>query len=127
MSKSVTNYKVEIKEDTLNGTLNSELFKVMCARGDVNSISVSEIVGEHITITGTAEAAITIGEDIIETSYFDTEEKGIIHCGTGTMFDESVSDYAEFTNKFIVREVKCKKGKGYKAVPHLAQETSYEN
>lgn len=122
-----TNYKVEIKEDTLNGTLNSELFKVMCARGDVNSISVSEIVGEHITITGTAEAVITIGEDVIETSYFDTEEKGVIHCGTDTMFDNSVANYAEYTNKFIVREVKCKKGKGYKAIPQLAQETSYEN
>lgn len=122
-----TNYKVEIKEDTLNGTLNSELFKVMCARGDVNSISASELVGEHITITGTAEAVITIGEDVIETSYFDTVEKGVIHCGTGTMFDESVGDYTDYTNKFIVREVKCKKGKGYKAVPQLAQETSYEN
>ena len=127
MSKSVTNYKVEIKPDTLIGSLNSELFEVMCTRGDVNSISVSELVGEHITIKGSAEATITIGEDVIKTSYFDTEEKGVIHCGTGTMFDESIGDYIDYTNKFIVREVKCKKGKGYKAVPQLAQETSYEN
>lgn len=127
MEKSKTNYIVEIKEDTVSGSLNNDLFRVMCARGDVNSISVSELVGEHITITGNALADITVNDDVIHTEYFDTVEKGIIHCGSGTMFSDSVSDYIEYTNKFIIRGVKCKKGKGYKAVPLLAEETSYEN
>lgn len=99
------------------GALDNDLFRVMVAKGDITSTPVSELVDEKLTINGTCSVHIVTDEKEFNLSYFNTLEKGIVHCGAGTLFDETHSDYMEYTNTFIVKKVKCKMGIAYKAVP----------
>lgn len=116
--KKTEKYVVTINK--VSGTLDNDLFKKMASKGDITSISAAEAVEQVITVTGTANATIETDEKTFEMSYFNTEEYGIIHCGGGTLFDETLSDYmADGVSKFRVNSVKCKKGTGYKAVPVL--------
>lgn len=116
--KAKKKYVVTINE--VSGTLDNDLFKKMASKGDITSVSVTAIVEQSITVTGTANATIETDEKTFEMSYFNTEEYGIIHCGGGTLFDETLSDYmTDGVNKFRVNSVKCKMGTGYKAVPVL--------
>ena len=115
--KTKKKYVVTINE--VSGTLDNDLFKKMASKGDITSVSVTEVVDQTITVTGTANATIETDEKTFEMSYFNTEEYGIIHCGGGTLFDETLSDYIDVVSKFRVNPVKCKMGTGYKAVPVL--------
>lgn len=99
------------------GALDNDLFKVMVSKGDITSTAVSELIDEKLTINGTCSVHIVTDEKEFNLVYFNTVEKGIVHCGAGTLFDESHSDYMEYTNTFIVKKVKCKMGTAYKAVP----------
>lgn len=111
-------YVVTLNE--VSGTLDNEIFKKMASKGDITSVSVSELINMTITVTGTAEATIETDKSNFKMSYFNTEEYGIIHCGGKTLFDESLSDYmADGISKFRVISVKCKNGTGFKAVPVL--------
>lgn len=111
-------YVVTLNE--VSGTLDNDLFKKMASKGDITSVSVIEVVGQEITVSGMASATIETDEKTFNMSYFNTEEYGIVHCGGGTLFDESLSDYmADGVSKFRVNSVKCKMGIGYKAVPVL--------
>ena len=108
---------------TINGTegsLDNDLFRKMASKGDISSVSVTELKGQTITINGSANATIETDEKTFSMAYFNTEEYGIVHCGGGTLFDESVGDYlADGVKEFRVIAVKCKMGTGYKAVPVL--------
>lgn len=109
-------YVVTINE--VSGTLDNDLFKKMASKGDITSISVIEIVDQIITVNGTAYATIETDEKTFKMAYFNTEEYGIVHCGGGTLFDETLTDYMQDgVNRFRVNSVKCKMGTGYKAVP----------
>jgi hypothetical protein len=111
-------YVVVINE--VSGTLDKELFKKMASKGDITSVSVTELVEQEITVTGTASATIETDEKTFKMSYFNTEEYGIVHCGGGTLFEETLFDYlSDGVSKFRVNSVKCKMGTGYKAVPVL--------
>ena len=111
-------YVVTINE--ASGTLDNDLFKKMASKGDITSVSVKEIVGQEITVTGAASAKIETDEKTFEMSYFNTDEYGIIHCGGGTLFEETLLDYlSDGVSMFRVNSVKCKMGTGYKAVPVL--------
>lgn len=104
----------------VSGTLDNDLFKKMASKGDITSVSVTELVEQTITVTGIASATIETDEKTFKMSYFNTEEYGIIHCGGGTLFDDSISDYmTDDVFKFRVISVKCRMGTGYKAVPVL--------
>ena len=117
MAKNNTkNYEVSIIS-TPTGALDNDLFRVMVAKGDITSTPVTELVDEKLTINGTCSVHIVTDEKEFNLAYFNTVEKGIVHCGGGTLFDESHSDYMEYTNTFIVKKVKCKMGTAYKAVP----------
>lgn len=116
--KTKKKYVVTINE--VSGTLDNDLFKKMASKGDITSVSVTEVVGQEITVTGTASATIETDEKSFEMSYFNTEEYGIVHCGGGTLFEETLFDYLSLeVSKFRVNSVKCKMGTGYKAVPVL--------
>lgn len=99
------------------GALDNDLFRVMVSNGDITSTPVTELVDEKLTINGTCGVHVITDEKEFNLTYFNTVEKGIVHCGGGTLFDESHSDYMEYTNTFIVKKVKCKMGTAYKAVP----------
>ena len=99
------------------GALDNELFRVMVSNGDITSTPVTELVDEKLTINGTCSVHVITDKKEFNLVYFNTVENGIVHCGGGTLFDESHSDYMEYTNTFIVKKVKCKMGTAYKAVP----------
>lgn len=112
--------KYIVTVDAVSGTLDNDLFKKMASKRDITSVPVSEIVGQEITVTGTARATIETDKKTFKMSYFNTEEYGIVHCGCGTLFDATLSDYMDGgVSKFRVNSVECKMGTGYKAVPVL--------
>ena len=121
MATQKTKKKYVVTINDVSGTLDNDLFKkIMASRGDIASVSVTEVVDQTITVTGSANATIETDEKTFKMSYFNTEEYGIVHCGGGTLFDETLSDYmADGVSKFRVNSVKCKMGIGYKAVPVL--------
>ena len=99
------------------GALDNDIFRVMVSKGDITSTPVTELVDEKLTINGTCSVHVITDEKEFNLVYFNTVEKGIVHCGGCTLFDESHSDYMEYTDTFIVKKVKCKMGSAYKAVP----------
>lgn len=115
--------KFNVTINSVTGTLDNEIFKKMASKGDITSVSVSNCSGKKVTITGKAEATIETEEKTFNCVYFNTDEYGIIHCGAGTMFDESYDDYSDMTDTFLVSCIKCKMGKGYKAVPKMEDNT----
>ena len=117
MSKNSTKKYVVTIISEPTGALDNELFRVMLSKGDITSTPVIELVDEKLTINGTCSVHVITDEKEFNLEYFNTVEKGIVHCGGGTLFDESYSDYKEYTNTFIVKKVKCKMGSAYKAVP----------
>lgn len=116
MANKTKKYEARIEGEAI-GALNNDLFKVMVAKGDVTSTPITDLVDERITINGRCTVHITTDEKEFNHTYYNTLEKGIIHCGGGTLFDETYNDYSEYTNTFIVKKVKCKMGSAYKAVP----------
>lgn len=117
MTKNKTKkYEVTIIEEP-TGVLDSDIFRMMVSKGDITSTPVTELVDEKLTINGTCSVQVVTDEKEFNLEYFNTVEKGIVHCGGGTLFDESYSDYMKYTNTFIVKKVKCKMGTAYKAVP----------
>lgn len=117
MAKNNTKkYEVSITSAPI-GALDNDLFRVMVSKGDITSTAVSELIDEKLTINGACSVHIVTDEKEFNLTYFNTIEKGIVHCGGGTLFDESFTDYMEYTNTFIVKKVKCKMGTAYKAVP----------
>ena len=109
-------FNVEVKK--VNGTCDSELFKLMASKGDITSISVSELVNNEFTVKGYAEAVVTTDERTVERLYIDTEEFGLIHTSSDT-FKKGFKDYAVYTSTISIVCVKAKLGTCYKCVPVL--------
>lgn len=113
-------FNVEVKK--VNGTCDSELFKLMASKGDITSISVSELVNNEFTVKGYAEATVTTDERTVERLYVDTEEFGLIHTSSDT-FKKGFADYVVYTSTMRVVGVKAKLGTCYKCVPVLNKVT----
>jgi len=119
MANNSTNkkkYEVTILGDP-TGALDNELFRVMVSKGDITSTPITALVNERLTINGTCAVHVVTDEKEFNLEYYNTVEKGIVHCGGDTLFAESYIDYSEYTDTFIVKKVKCKMGSAYKAVP----------
>lgn len=115
-SKKTKKYVVEILGEPTDA-LDNDLFRIMVSKGDITSTAISELVNERLTINGTCSVHVVTDKKEFNLEYYNTIEKGIVHCGGDTLFAESYSDYSEYTDTFIVKEVKCKMGIAYKAVP----------
>ena len=109
-------FNVEVKK--VSGTCDSELFKLMASKGDITSISVSELVNNEFTVKGYAEAVVTTDERTVERLYIDTEEFGLIHTSSDT-FKKGFKDYVAYTSTMRIVGVKAKLGTCYKCVPVL--------
>lgn len=109
-------FNVEVKK--VNGTCDSELFKLMASKGDITSLSVSELVNNEFTVKGYAEASVTTDERTVERLYIDTEEFGLIHTSSDT-FKKGFKDYVVYTSIMRIVGVKAKLGTCYKCVPVL--------
>ena len=109
-------FNVEVKN--VSGTCDSELFKLMASKGDITSISVSELVNNEFTVKGYAETVVTTDERTVERLYIDTEELGLIHTSSDT-FKKGFKDYVVYTSTMRIVGVKAKLGTCYKCVPVL--------
>ena len=109
-------YEVELKKAV--GSCDSELFKKMAKRGDLQATKVASLVDSEITVKGYAGANVKTDDKEFVLFYFDTVEYGLISTGS-EIFAESLIEYFEDTKKFRIAEIKTKKGKTYKANPQL--------
>lgn len=116
MAKNKT-YVVTVKQT--QGSLDTDLFKKMAEKGDITATSAQEMINAKITIKGMADVDVHTDERDYSLTYVDTEEYGLLQSSTGSMFINSIHDYKEDTDSFIIKEVKCKLGKGVKAVPEF--------
>ena len=111
-----TNFKVTIHSTT--GTCDTNLFKKMCERGDLNSVRVKDAVGDIIKVTGIADVTIECnGEEPFDIYYYATDN-GIYSSGS-ELFYESVTDYIDECNTFKIITIKTKRGTAFKASPIL--------
>lgn len=109
-------YDVLIKEKA--GSCDNSLFEKMAKKGDLTATKLAEVIGKEITIKGFAKVHIVTDSKEFDVYYFDTEEYGLISSGS-EIFANSVKDYFGEVEKVIIKEVKTKQGKTYKAVPVL--------
>ena len=116
MPKSERKYEVSILES--EGSCKSNLFEKMAKRGDLTSTKLANVIGCEVEIVGYAKVKIVTDEKEFELMYIDTNEYGLVSTGSEIFYD-SVKEYLEDTKQFILKEVKTKKGKTYKAVPKL--------
>ena len=72
----------------------------------------------EVEIVGYAKVKVVTEDKEFELMYIDTNEYGLVSTGSEIFYD-SVKEYLEDTKQFILKEVKTKKGKTYKAVPKL--------
>jgi len=114
MKKETKGFEVTL--DNATGTLNTELFKKMCSKSDVTSISITELVGCTFTPQGDADCHIKTTEREIDRTYIDTVEYGIIHTGSPTFLD-GYADYRGECDTMRIVAVKAKLGTCYKCVP----------
>ena len=110
------NYKVEIEKAV--GSCDSNIFKKMASKGDVNAISITGLVGEVVQVSGYAKVHITTKDKDFETYYIATYDGRVFSTGS-EYFIESLADYLDDVTTFRIVEVKTKKGKTYKASPVL--------
>lgn len=116
MEKKKT-YVVTVKQT--QGSLDTDLFKKMAEKGDITATNAQEMTNAKITIKGMADTDVHTDERDFGLSYVDTEEYGLLQASTGSMFINSINEYKDDTDSFIIKEVKCKLGRGVKAVPEF--------
>ena len=109
-------FNVEVK--SVSGTCDSELFKLMASKGDITSISVSELVNNAFTVKGYSEAVVTTDDRTVKRLYIDTEEFGLIHTSSDT-FKKGFKTYVVYASTMRIVGVKAKLGLCYKCVPVL--------
>lgn len=108
-----TNFKVTIKNAT--GICDTELFRKVCERGDLNALRVKDCVGDIIHVNGTCDVTIQHDDEIFDITYYACDE-GVYSTGSG-VFNESVTNYIDDINTFRITSIKTKKGVSYKASP----------
>ena len=113
-AKTNSNFKVTIHSTT--GTCDTNIFKKMCERGDLNSVRVKDAVGDIIKVNGIADVTIECnGEEPFDIHYYATDN-GIYSSGS-ELFYESVTDYIDECNTFKIINIKTKRGTAFKASP----------
>lgn len=114
MKKETKGFEVTLNNAT--GTLNTELFKKMCAKGDVTSTAIVDLVGCTFTPQGDADCHIKTTEREFDRTYIDTVEFGIIHTAS-SIFLGGYADYSGECDTMRIVAVKAKLGTCYKCVP----------
>lgn len=115
-NKNENFYKVEIEKAV--GSCDSNLFKKMASKGDVNAVSITTLVDKVVTVSGYAKVHVQTKDKDFETYYIATIDGRYFSTGS-EYFIESLADYLDDISTFRIVEVKTKKGKTYKASPVL--------
>ena len=116
MEENKNFYEVEIQKAV--GSCDSNLFKKMASKGDVNAVSITTLIGKVVTVTGYAKVHIKTKDKDFETYYIATDDGQYFSTGS-EYFIQSIEDYIDDISTFRLVEVKTKKGKTYKASPVL--------
>lgn len=124
MKKETKGFEVTLNNAT--GTLNTELFKKMCAKGDVTSTAITQLVGKIFTPTGSANVHIKTNDKEYDRLLIDTKEYGIIHTSSA-VFEDGFSDYSGECDSMRIVGVKAKLGTCYKCVPVITTTESTDN
>ena len=106
----------EVTLNNATGTLNTNLFKKMCAKGDVTSTDITKLVGCTFTPQGDADCHIKTTVREFDRTYIDTVEYGIIHTAS-PIFLDGYADYKGDCNTMRIVAVEAKLGTCYKCVP----------
>ena len=115
-NKTNSNFKVTIHSTT--GACDTNLFKKMCERGDLNSVRVKGAVGDIIKVNGIANVTIECnGEEPFDIHYY-APDNGTYSSGS-ELFYESVTDYIDECSTFKIITIKTKRGMAFKASPIL--------
>ena len=102
------------------GSCDSDLFKKMIERGDIEATSVKNSVGEIVKINGYATVHIENDDKEFDIDYYATDD-GFISSGS-TYFKDSVVAYYDDGKKLKICSIKTNKGTSYKACPVLGEE-----
>ena len=108
-------YNVEIVE--AKGACDSEIFKKMASRGDIQADKVADNIDKVIRLTGYAVCHVTTSEKEFDMNYYSTDT-GMLASGS-QFFKESVEDYYGDIDTFKIVSIKTKKGTTYKVTPVL--------
>ena len=123
MAKKENNKNFEITLINAEGTCDTTLFKKMINKADVASTSITKLVGNTFTPTGSANVHIKTTEKEFDRLLIDTKEYGIIHTSS-KVFEKGFSDYRGECDKMRIVGVKAKLGTCYKCVPVITAESA---
>ena len=112
-----SNFKVTIKNAT--GICDTELFRKVCERGDLNALRIKDHIGDIIHVNGTCDTTIQNNNEVFDITYYACDE-GVYSTGS-TVFNESVTDYIEDINTFRITSIKTKRGISFKASPVFSE------
>ena len=108
-----SNFKVTIKNAT--GICDTELFRIVCERGDLNALRIKDHIGDIIHVNGMCVTTIQNNDEVFDITYYACDE-GVYSTGS-TVFNESVTDYIDDINTFRITSIKTKRGMSFKASP----------
>lgn len=109
-------YEVEIKET--KGACDSDLFKIMAKKGDIQAVKIADVLNKVVHVVGYAIVHIVTDEKDFDLNYIACDD-GMIFSTGSEYFIESLKGYFDFVQDFRIQEVKTKKGKTYKVMPVL--------
>ena len=109
--------KIEVTINNTWGACKNPLFEKMAKKCDITSDRVKDICGTVVKINGYAHATIKTEDNEFDIHYYSTDN-GIISTGSD-VFHDSVIDYIDEIDTFVIKSVKTRKGTTYKAVPLL--------
>ena len=110
-------YEVTIKKSV--GSCDSELFKEMVKRGDLQATKIKDAVGNKYLFTGYADCEVKANGKKFNVTYYATDD-GFISSGS-EIFKKSVETYMSYNKKLKVVSKTTENGTTFKAVPILGE------
>lgn len=108
-------YEVTIKKSV--GSCDSELFKEMVKRGDIQATKIKDAVDGKYLFTGYADCEVKANGKKFNITYYATDD-GFISSGS-EIFKKSIETYMSYNKKLKVVSKTTENGTTFKAVPIL--------
>lgn len=112
-----SNFKVTINNAT--GICDTDLFRKVCERGDLNALRIKDHIGDIIHVNGTCDTTIQNNDEVFDITYYACDE-GVYSTGS-EIFKDSVTDYLGDINVFRITSISTRKGKSFKASPVFSE------
>ncbi len=108
-------YEVTIKKSV--GSCDSELFKEMVKRGDIQATKIKDAVNGKYLFTGYADCEVKANGKKFNITYYATDD-GFISSGS-EIFKKSIETYMSYNKKLKVVSKTTENGTTFTAVPIL--------